>query len=207
MLCVNLGCRIKQRAQVSNVTAFKCLSSALVFQFTDIDFWAFFRQKAAFVETVTWAYLVADQRGYNSTTGYVDKLCRYFSCQVENLLKYVADEVIQENFQKKHQTLTRFRYRPWAVKMDVTSCWATLPTKSLIYSMNCWRPSNPKRVGTSLVRSFNQESAISTGPPLAPRICPWRSKIIIQGPQGPLLNNSFQHLNAVTLIWPIRQRN
>ena len=39
---------------------------------------------------------IAGQRGYNTTTENIDKLCRYFSCQVKNLLEYVADEDIQE---------------------------------------------------------------------------------------------------------------
>jgi len=41
---------------------------------------------------------IAGQRGYNTTTENIDKLCRYFSCQVGNLLEYVADEVIQKNY-------------------------------------------------------------------------------------------------------------
>jgi putative transcriptional regulator len=36
---------------------------------------------------------IAGQRGYNTTTDNIDSLCRFFSCPVERLMEYVADEV------------------------------------------------------------------------------------------------------------------
>ena len=37
---------------------------------------------------------IAGQRGYNTTTDNIDKLCRYFECQVEQLMEYVPDEQV-----------------------------------------------------------------------------------------------------------------
>ncbi|MGA2150739.1 MAG: helix-turn-helix transcriptional regulator [Geobacteraceae bacterium] len=37
---------------------------------------------------------IAGQRGYNTTTDNIDKLCRYFKCQVEQLMEYVPDEQV-----------------------------------------------------------------------------------------------------------------
>jgi putative transcriptional regulator len=36
---------------------------------------------------------IAGQRGYNTTTDNIDRLCRFFSCPVERLMEYVADEM------------------------------------------------------------------------------------------------------------------
>jgi putative transcriptional regulator len=35
---------------------------------------------------------IAGQRGYNTTTDNMDKLCRYFGCSVDKLMEYVPDE-------------------------------------------------------------------------------------------------------------------
>jgi putative transcriptional regulator len=35
---------------------------------------------------------IAGQRGYNTTTDNIDRLCKYFGCRVENLMEYVPDE-------------------------------------------------------------------------------------------------------------------
>ena len=41
---------------------------------------------------------IASQRGYNTTTDNIDKLCRYLKCKVEDLMQYIPDEeVIQES--------------------------------------------------------------------------------------------------------------
>lgn len=37
---------------------------------------------------------IAGQRGYNTTTDNIDKLCRYFGCSVERLMEYVPDEQV-----------------------------------------------------------------------------------------------------------------
>ena len=37
---------------------------------------------------------IAGQRGYNTTTDNIDKLCRYFECTVDRLMEYVPDEVV-----------------------------------------------------------------------------------------------------------------
>lgn len=37
---------------------------------------------------------IAGQRGYNTTTDNIDKLCRYFGCTVGNLMEYVPDEEV-----------------------------------------------------------------------------------------------------------------
>jgi putative transcriptional regulator len=37
---------------------------------------------------------IAGQRGYNTTTDNIDKLCRYFDCSVEKLIEYVPDEQV-----------------------------------------------------------------------------------------------------------------
>lgn len=37
---------------------------------------------------------IAGQRGYNTTTDNIDKLCRYFGCPVGNLMEYVPDEQV-----------------------------------------------------------------------------------------------------------------
>ncbi|NVN99092.1 MAG: helix-turn-helix transcriptional regulator [Geobacteraceae bacterium] len=39
---------------------------------------------------------IAGQRGYNTTTDNIDKLCRYFGCGVGELMEYVPDEEILE---------------------------------------------------------------------------------------------------------------
>ncbi len=35
---------------------------------------------------------ISGVRGYNTTTDNIDKLCRYFSCKVSELMEYVPDE-------------------------------------------------------------------------------------------------------------------
>ncbi|MBT0666224.1 helix-turn-helix domain-containing protein [Geobacter pelophilus] len=35
---------------------------------------------------------IAGTRGYNTTTDNIDKLCRYFSCKVSDIMEYVPDE-------------------------------------------------------------------------------------------------------------------
>ncbi|HET6421315.1 MAG TPA: helix-turn-helix transcriptional regulator [Geobacteraceae bacterium] len=40
---------------------------------------------------------IASQRGYNTTTDNIDKLCRFFRCNVGNIMEYVPnEEVISE---------------------------------------------------------------------------------------------------------------
>lgn len=39
---------------------------------------------------------IAGQRGYNTTTDNIDKLCRYFGCKVSDLVEYVPDEELGE---------------------------------------------------------------------------------------------------------------
>lgn len=34
---------------------------------------------------------MVNQRGYSTVTNNVDLLCKYFSCQVSDLMEYVAD--------------------------------------------------------------------------------------------------------------------
>jgi putative transcriptional regulator len=40
---------------------------------------------------------IAGQRGYNTTTDNIDKLCRFLGCRVEDLMQYVPDEEISSN--------------------------------------------------------------------------------------------------------------
>ena len=35
---------------------------------------------------------IQGHRGYNTTTDNIDKLCKFFECQVEDLMQYVPDE-------------------------------------------------------------------------------------------------------------------
>jgi DNA-binding Xre family transcriptional regulator len=35
---------------------------------------------------------IASQRGYNTNTDNIDKLCRYFGCNVGDIMEYVPDE-------------------------------------------------------------------------------------------------------------------
>lgn len=35
---------------------------------------------------------ISGTRGYNTTTDNIDKLCRYFGCQVADLMEYVPDK-------------------------------------------------------------------------------------------------------------------
>ena len=37
---------------------------------------------------------ISGQRGYNTTTDNIDKLCRYFGCSVDKLMEYVPDEKV-----------------------------------------------------------------------------------------------------------------
>lgn len=38
---------------------------------------------------------IAGTRGYNTTTDNIDKLCRYFSCAVGDVMEYVPDEKVK----------------------------------------------------------------------------------------------------------------
>jgi DNA-binding Xre family transcriptional regulator len=38
---------------------------------------------------------INSQRGYNTTTDNIGKLCRYFDCQVDKLMAYVPDEDVE----------------------------------------------------------------------------------------------------------------
>lgn len=40
---------------------------------------------------------ISGTRGYNTTTDNIDKLCRYFECQVGDLMEYVPDETVEDN--------------------------------------------------------------------------------------------------------------
>lgn len=35
-----------------------------------------------------------NHRGYNSTTSNLDRLCKYFNCEIGQLIEYVADETL-----------------------------------------------------------------------------------------------------------------
>ena len=37
---------------------------------------------------------ISGQRGYNTTTDNIDKLCRYFSCSVDKLMEYIPNEEV-----------------------------------------------------------------------------------------------------------------
>ena len=37
---------------------------------------------------------ISGQRGYNTTTDNIDKLCRFFNCSVDKLMEYVPNEEI-----------------------------------------------------------------------------------------------------------------
>ena len=37
---------------------------------------------------------IAGQRGYNTTTDNLDKLCRYFDCPIQSLMEYVPDDQV-----------------------------------------------------------------------------------------------------------------
>lgn len=37
---------------------------------------------------------ISGQRGYNTTTDNIDKLCRFFNCNVDKLMEYVPDEEV-----------------------------------------------------------------------------------------------------------------
>ncbi len=43
---------------------------------------------------------VAGIRGYNTTTDNIDKLCRYFSCAVGDIMEYVPDEEVMGEGEK-----------------------------------------------------------------------------------------------------------
>jgi DNA-binding Xre family transcriptional regulator len=46
---------------------------------------------------------IAGQRGYNTTTDNIDKLCRYFDCSVDKLMEYVPDsQVTGEKTEAEH---------------------------------------------------------------------------------------------------------
>lgn len=35
---------------------------------------------------------IANQKGYNTTTDNLDKLCAYFGCRVEQLMEYIPED-------------------------------------------------------------------------------------------------------------------
>ena len=37
---------------------------------------------------------ISGQRGYNTTTDNIDKLCRFFGCSIDKLMEYVPDEEV-----------------------------------------------------------------------------------------------------------------
>ena len=37
---------------------------------------------------------ISGQRGYNTTTDNIDKLCRFFGCSVDKLMEYIPNEEI-----------------------------------------------------------------------------------------------------------------
>lgn len=39
---------------------------------------------------------IAGQRGYNTTTDNIDKLCHYFICSIDKLLEYIPDEQVEK---------------------------------------------------------------------------------------------------------------
>jgi len=47
---------------------------------------------------------ISGLRGYNTTTDNIDKLCRYFGCNVDKLMEYVPDEEVA-GVAKSHQEL------------------------------------------------------------------------------------------------------
>jgi DNA-binding Xre family transcriptional regulator len=52
---------------------------------------------------------IASQRGYNTTTDNLDKLCRFFGCPRAEIAEYVADEVV--------------------LRGDVSQCVVTTPSR------------------------------------------------------------------------------
>lgn len=47
---------------------------------------------------------IAGTRGYNTTTDNIDKLCRYFGCNVSNIMEYVPDEEVSGQEEEPDQT-------------------------------------------------------------------------------------------------------
>ena len=39
---------------------------------------------------------ISSQRGYNTTTDNIDKLCAYFGCPVAQLMEHVPDDILSE---------------------------------------------------------------------------------------------------------------
>ncbi len=37
---------------------------------------------------------IANQRGYNTTTDNLDKLCAFFDCSIDKLVEYIPDEAL-----------------------------------------------------------------------------------------------------------------
>lgn len=37
-----------------------------------------------------------NRRGFSTSTGHIDGLCRYFDCRVEELVEYVPDELVHK---------------------------------------------------------------------------------------------------------------
>lgn len=46
---------------------------------------------------------IANQRGYNTVSDNLDRLCRYFGCRIEELAEYVPDEALIRPIGRKSQ--------------------------------------------------------------------------------------------------------
>jgi putative transcriptional regulator len=51
--------------------------------------------EAAGIHRMTLSKLI-NQRGYNTGTENLDRLCAYFNCQIEDLVEYVDDELVSK---------------------------------------------------------------------------------------------------------------
>lgn len=51
--------------------------------------------EAAGIHRMTLSKLI-NQRGYNTGTENLDRLCAYFQCQIGDLVEYVADDQVQK---------------------------------------------------------------------------------------------------------------
>lgn len=51
--------------------------------------------EAAGIHRMTLSKLI-NQRGYNTGTENLDRLCAYFQCQISDLVEYVADDQVQK---------------------------------------------------------------------------------------------------------------
>lgn len=55
--------------------------------------------EATGIHRVTLSKMVT-HRGYNSTTTSLDRLCRYFNCEIGSLIEYVPDESLSGEIQR-----------------------------------------------------------------------------------------------------------